>query len=82
MKELYMTKQGEKSPRILLNKVILNRNQSDFIETHSVEDARLINPMELYTVHPLELTVMIDRGHQGDNTITVSIEDSGLITSS
>jgi len=82
MKELYITPKNQDSPQFLVNKVTLNRNHPDFIETYAVEDARQIKPLGLYTIHPLGLTITIDGGHMGDNTIRVSVEDPSISVTS
>jgi hypothetical protein len=82
MKELYITTTEQDTPRFNLNKVTLNRNQHSFMETYTVEDARQIKPLGLYTIHPLGLTITIDGGHMGDNTIRVSVEDPSISVTS
>lgn len=82
MKELYITPTEQDAPRFNLKKVTLNRNQHSFMETHTKEDARQIKPLGLYTIHPLGLTITIDGGHMGDNTIRVSVEDPSISVTS
>ena len=69
MIDLYITPKGDNSPIIKINRVVLNREQSGSLVTLVTEDARRIEALRKYIIHPINVEITVDRDHHGDNTI-------------